>query len=132
MRGVLLFVMMSLASLASAQDPEQITSVLHVDWSQMASMLVVLAGISTGVQWLLTKAVIQPQISKAIVDAKDLHQKWAEAQFPSKSEFNIHVLDDKNTLSMIADIVHDQSRDAERLAALHDKMLVMEAKRSGG
>lgn len=96
-------------------------------------MMSVLSGVSIAVQYLLTKLVIQPQITDAIKAVQTDNQKWAENQFPSRNDFNVHIAKDEahhDTLKgIIQDVVFDQSKTAERVSQLHDKVLVLESKR---
>ena len=96
-------------------------------------MVGALGGISGLVQWILTKAIIQPQIANAIKAVQADSQKWAENQFPSRNDFNVHIAKDEahheSLKGVIQDVVFDQSKTAERVSQLHDKVLVLESKR---
>ena len=53
-------------------------------------------------------------------------------QFTPKGDFDIHALRDTQAHEriggQIGDLVHDSSRDSERLAILHDKVIVHDEK----
>ncbi len=106
-----------------------------IDWKEIATMMGVLSGVSAAVQYLLTRLIIQPQISSAIEKVNQDSQKWAAAQFPSRNDFNLHVAKDEahndSVKSLIQDVVFDQSKTAERVATLHDKVIVLESARRG-
>ena len=57
-----------------------------IPWGELASMLVVLTGVFGGINFLIVKVVMMPQLAKL---AKD-QQLWAKESFPSKDQFAAH------------------------------------------
>jgi hypothetical protein len=110
--------------------PTTSIDIMQINWGQIVAMMGVLGGISTVVQWILTRALIQPQIRDAVTSATSDVRVWALTQFPSKSDFDIHSLRDTQAHESITqrfnDLAHDLSQTAERASILHDKVIVLE------
>jgi hypothetical protein len=124
----------SSAEFSSIGIPLRGADTQQIDWGQIAALMAVLGGISTAVQWILTRAIVQPQIAKAVADATNQSQLWAVTQFTSKGDFALHAQNDKSehqkVMDLVVNLAEDQSRDAERLANLHDKVILLESRRT--
>lgn len=112
----------------STPQPTRVFDITLIPWAQMLQMMGVLSAVATAVQWALTKILIQPQIRDAVTSASSDVRIWAMTQFPSKADFDIHVLKDtqahERTGGQIADVVHDQMQDNARLSVIHDKVIL--------
>lgn len=102
----------------------------QIDWSQMVAMIAVLGAISGGIQWVINRSILQPALIKQVEEIK----KWAVAELISKGEFQLHLQDNENhhdrLTELLANIVADQDVDNKRLADLHDKVIMIQARRS--
>ncbi len=96
----------------------------QVDWTQMAAMIAVLGGISGGVQYLLNRLIIQPQMDRAVSKIVEAMKVWAIEHFPSKAAFDRHSdLDTANygeLTRVITTLVKDQTEDHVVLYAVRD------------
>ena len=96
----------------------------QVDWTQMAAMIAVLGGVSTAVQYLLNRLIIQPQMDKAVSKTIEAMKIWAVEHFPSKASFDRHAdLDTANLgelTRVIGGLVKDQAEDHQTLYDLRD------------
>jgi len=105
---------------------------LPTDWEQLASLMMVLGGLCTVVQIILIRLVIQPQIEKSTRSTVVEFKLWADERFPAKAQFDLHDQMDKvqhqRLAQIIGDLIADQAKDNERLASLHDKVLILSGK----
>ena len=116
---------------ASAQDQAQRNSgvdLLNLPWSQIAAMIGVVSAIFGVIQWILTVQLIQPQIRNAVTSSSSDVRAWASKEFTLRSKYDLHLLEDKQAHErvngQIADVVHDISTVGERVAGLHDKVIL--------
>ncbi len=120
---------------ASAQDQASRNSgvdIIGLPWGQIMSMIAVISVIFGMIQWIITVQLIQPQIRAAVTSSSTDVKTWAASQFTRRNIYELHLLEDKQAhesiRGQIADVVHDQSQDNERIQALHDKSIVHEGK----
>ncbi len=120
---------------ASAQDQSARNSgvdLIGLPWGQIMSMIAVISVIFGMIQWIITVQLIQPQIRAAVTSSSSDVKTWAAAEFTPKRLYDIHLLEDKQAhesiRGQIADVVHDQAQDNERIQDLHDKSIVHEGK----
>lgn len=92
----------------------------QIDWSQIGAMLAVLASISGGFQWLITRLIVQPQIAKELKEAITEIKAWGTKEFPSSTEFQLHGQADKNAQHEIAVALGETADVLERIRKWRD------------
>lgn len=102
-------------------------------WSELAAMIAVLAGISGGFQWILTRAIVQPQIEKSIkFSTQDIMRTCLET-FATKYQFGLHEngskLEHEAIGESIQEIVKHMDTENARLTDVRERVRVLEARR---
>lgn len=106
----------------------------QMSWSELASLLAVLAGISSIFQWIITRAIIQPQIRTSVeLATKEIMSKCLD-QFTSKYAFVVHESDEKvrhqNINESLQALVEHVDAHNERLTDVRERVRVLEAYRA--
>jgi len=122
---VILFV---LTAFSKEQQPGLGIDVLQIPWGQVLSLIGVMTAIFAFVQWLITVTMIQPQIRSAVNSSSTDVRAWVGSEFTPKRDFEIQKLKmsqfGERLSGQISDVAHDQSKDSERIAILHDKVIL--------
>lgn len=107
-----------------------------VDWSQVLALLGVLGAFFGGIQWLITRFIVQPQIRNSVDQAVMGLKEWATETFPSKYQFDLHDALDRRTYQAfsqsIQQVVENQDADHRRLSEIRDRVLRLEVHRARG
>lgn len=108
--------------------------IADMTWSELAAMVAVLAGISGGFQWIITRVIVQPQIEKSLKAATGEIMKSSLEQFTSKYAFVIHetasTKEHEAIKESIEEIVKHQDVENGRLIDVRERVRVLEARRT--
>ena len=105
----------------------------QMSWSELGSLLAVLGGISSVFQWIITKAIIQPQIQESVkLATKEIMSNCLD-QFTSKYAFMVHekeeALKQEAVSESMQEIVKSQDEENRRLTDVRERVRVLEAYR---
>lgn len=103
-------------------------------WSELLALVTLLSIIIGCIQWLITRAIVQPQIEKSFKLLKQEITAESLAQFTSKYAFGLHeAVDQANHQALnesMEKIVMQQDVENERLTDARERIRVLESRRS--
>lgn len=101
-------------------------------WSEILAMISVLASISGGFQWIITRAIVQPQIEKSIKAATKEIMGACIEQFTTKYAFGLHEKSDEanheSVMQQIQDLAEHRDTENERVTDARERIRVLEAR----
>jgi hypothetical protein len=103
-----------------------------IDWEQAAAMLAVLAGISTGAQYIFNRLVLEPAQRRQAESIFLAMKQWAQNEFPTNLVFQKHTAADeahqRETERALKGVNEIQDEHCDRLTKIHDDVLILKTK----